>query len=695
MDIRIKTMTIENFKGIRKLTVKFNGSNILVEGENGTGKSTIFDAFTWLMFGKDHNGNDQTHFDIKTIDADTLLPIERVDHSVEAELLVDGVTKTLKRIWRENWVKPKGQTEQVMKGHSSIFMVDGVDVGTKKSYDDIISQWADESVFRLLTDPLFFIGEATPWKARRDILLSLVAGKVDKTGLHEEFKDLLKEMNGDNMDTFRKRMGAMKRENKKLLEEIEAKIAAWEESMPEDVDVAAVKAQMEALKDEKEKEMEGPRAELADIDKRILDINERNREINAKVSEIYKKIGELQIAQGELLEKGMKGTMDAKAMRDDAVRVARSKVQEYQGEVKSIEREIERLTDNIHHLRSERAEFQASLKDLGKKYEEEKVKAFTYEATTKCHACGQDLPADTIEEAYRNARQAFLAEQKEAMNKIIDKAQKIKSDIAAVDGQIDADEKKIETKQTMQSDVMASIEEWNKKYMEAQGIPVDDYAAAKEKLMRGEEYASMTEAIEKLRQEALQVGRKDDTDVNSFKVAKDSIYNAIKRIEQEYRDRENELVAKISIKDMRTTTEKLIEDGKVQAKKYLDAIAWAETMEYNALSFIRADVSAQETALNSLFHVARWKMFDYTLEGGIVEMCEVTTKAGASLTSMNDAAKIQCGMDVIRVLSEHNRTWAPIFVDNAESITQKVFDTPAQVIRLKVKEGSTLTVSTE
>ena len=51
--LKIKTITIENFRGIKPpLTMDFvkggNHSSVLIYGRNGTGKSSIVDAWEWL-----------------------------------------------------------------------------------------------------------------------------------------------------------------------------------------------------------------------------------------------------------------------------------------------------------------------------------------------------------------------------------------------------------------------------------------------------------------------------------------------------------------------------------------------------------------------------------------------------------------------------------------------------------------------
>lgn len=692
MDIRIKTLKLENFKGIKDETFEFNGENALVEGENGTGKSTIFDAFTWLLFGKDHSGNDQTAFDIKTIDPETMKPIEKLDHSVEAVLTVDGCTKTLKRIWRENWIKPKGETEQVMKGHTSIFMVDGVDMGTKKAYDSIIHEWIDEDLFKLITDPLYFIGDRTPWKTRRDVLLGLVAGKVDRTGVQQEFAELLKEMNGEAMDSFRKRIGAMKKNNRDRLQELEIKVKAYHDTLPEEEDVEALRVQMANIDEEEKRELAGPNRRIADIDAKMLDLGRQHGDVMKAMQERFDRISTLQVEQRSLVDAGLKDAQERNLARSQRLGAARLKVGGLKDAIKEFQRADASLSGRIASVKQERETLAASLKSLGQKYSIERTKTFTYEPTTVCHACGQELPADTVEEQIRFARESFQADQKRNIESIYEKSLKVKKDIEELDKRLVSYETDAMDIAEQMAHVQDRLSEANEELKAAEAVPEMDLAQMKETIQEDESYQQAEKEIARLNGE-IALMKYADTDTPALKKAKNEAYEDIKKVNEIYRQKRLSVAAQMSQQEQRESIMKLIAEGEERVKWLAGEVARLERLEGDALSYIRADVTAQEEAINRLFKVARWKMFDYTLDGGIVETCEVMTKAGASFSSMNDAAKIQCGMDCINVLGSNSHTWAPIFIDNAESITQKRFDPEAQVIRLKVKEGAELTVS--
>src|SRR5690606_18070898 len=160
---------LNNFKGIKSLLINFADDITNIFGDNATGKTTIFDAFMWLFFGKE--STDRKDFNIKnTVDTS----LNRQDHEVEASVFVDGSEIIIKRIYREKWTKKKSAEEATREGNVQEFFWDGVPVNLSE-FNKRVSGLIDEKVFKLISNPAYF--NSLNWKDRRNIIFS-VAGNV-------------------------------------------------------------------------------------------------------------------------------------------------------------------------------------------------------------------------------------------------------------------------------------------------------------------------------------------------------------------------------------------------------------------------------------------------------------------------------------------------------------------------------------
>ena len=165
--IRLKKLSLNNFKGIKSLEIEFDNDVTEILGDNGTGKTTVFDSFTWLLFGKDHN--DKTAFEIKTLDKNNRA-IPKLVHSVEATLLVDNATIKIRREYKEKWVKQKGSLEAVLTGHETLYFFDDVPI-TLTEFAERTGDLINEQLFKLITNPFYF--NNLPWATRRQILTKI------------------------------------------------------------------------------------------------------------------------------------------------------------------------------------------------------------------------------------------------------------------------------------------------------------------------------------------------------------------------------------------------------------------------------------------------------------------------------------------------------------------------------------------
>ena len=177
--MKLISLTLQNFKGIKGFILDADGQNSNVFGNNGTGKSTLFDAFTWLLFGK--NSRDEKDFGIKTLDANGNV-IPRIEHRVSAVIEHNGQKLQLTRTYKERWRKQRGAAEAVMVGNTTEYAYGPVGAATPinaSEYARVINNLIDEKIFKLITDPLYF-NERLSWQERRQLLMQICGDITDE-----------------------------------------------------------------------------------------------------------------------------------------------------------------------------------------------------------------------------------------------------------------------------------------------------------------------------------------------------------------------------------------------------------------------------------------------------------------------------------------------------------------------------------
>lgn len=683
MDIRIKSITLHNFKGLRDASFDFNGGNARIEGDNGRGKSTVFDAFVWLLFGKDHAGQDWTNFDLKPIDPATREPIHGLEHWVEAVLTVDGVDTRLRRVVLEDWVKPRGESERVLKGHKQGFLINGVDTGTKAAYDAAIAQWIDERLFKLLTNPLFFIDDRyTTWQDRRKAIVALVGGG-QLEALAEQFADLLKEMAGEPMEIFRKRITAARRENKRQFDEATASAAAYRKTLPE---VPAIDGEGEAgVLAMRDAEISEIKDKISDLDAKISSATDAAAERRKAVDEKNREILAFRVKMGNYLAEQLKAKQAQNEARNRAIIEAGNQVGRLEVSIADNKRLAEKDRQAIEDYNVTRFEDAARLKDLGDRYAKERERVFQFDGAEVCPSCGRPYPPEQVA-AEREAKAAeFVAERKAAMDKIVADGKALRETIKKTDEWIRERTASAEKHEAEVATLEIALTDARETLADAQAVPQVDMVRAEAEVRASADYLALADQERKMVAvlDGMAAGA-GDGEVKELLAERRKLEADITIVTDRYADQLRPFQDAKAVARERERIEGMIADAEKQARGFADEVARLERLEDRAAQYVKAEIDSMEESICKLFRVARWKMFSTTIDGGLQDMCEVTSPDGVPYRSMNDAQKILCGMDVIRVFSEAYGCAAPIFIDNAESITRREFDTPAQVIRLVV-----------
>lgn len=275
--IKLKSLSLVNFKGVRSFDVSFDSDVVTITGGNATGKTTLYDAYLWLLFGKDSAGRGDGNggFNVKTLDKNGK-PIYRLEHSVTGVFDVDGREIKLQRCLVEKWNKVNGTTDEVMKDETQFFIND-VRCGTKKEYQAEISEIIPEDVFRLITNPFAF--NALKPEIQKGMLMEM-AGTItneEVAVLDDSFVALLEELDGKPLVTFLKELSAKKKACKDVLAVI-----------PSNIDTAQRLCPTSENWEEIEAELESKKKLLADVDAKITDKSKASEEEYKRKAEIQK-----------------------------------------------------------------------------------------------------------------------------------------------------------------------------------------------------------------------------------------------------------------------------------------------------------------------------------------------------------------------------------------------------------------------
>lgn len=646
-NIRLTQMEVTYFKGVKSLSVNFAKTETSVFGDNATGKTTIFDAFTWALFGKDSMG--RTAFEIKTLDQDNNV-IPKVDHTVKVVLDVDGKEVVISRTLREKWVKKRGTETPVFTGHDTIYEWDGVPVqaGEFNSKRDMLI--AEES-FKIITNPLHFASK--PWKERREALLHIVGG-IDYYNVLEEATDedrrSLEELIGDenpvefDMEFTKKSIKAKITTIKKELSGIPARIDELGRMCAENEDdFDSIREQIEVLRDQVDQLNSSISNESA--------ILEQDQEIIDKHFEIKKKLGTLEVhikREHDAFEFAKLSEL-AKAERE--LRVTLGMIENHRGDIKILKQKIRDLEKQRETIREEWAAVNRWVYDIP-------------ETGGMCTTCGQEIPLD--DKKNKQLEKEWLDRKKTKLAGLAMEG-KFRTDQIDIDQQtLNEFEGGLAELETEKTELTKKIEQEKKKMEEK------DTKTLQQRFDEDEDWVSLSKRLEESEKAMSEMESRPDT--SQLETERDAVLAEIEALNKE-------LAKEQTIKASSSRIDELAD----QESKLASEVASLERFEFAIENFERLKDAVLERMVNEKFNMARFKMYEEQINGGIKPTCEILYK-GVPFNDLNNAAQINVGIDIINTICRHVETTAPIFIDNREAVT-KLTETESQVVNLVVAAG--------
>ena len=677
MRMILKSLHLENFKGIKNLDVNFSDKT-KIKGQNAAGKTTIFDAFTWLLFNKNSAGEEK--FNVRPLDKDGNR-IDNVEIKVVAVLDVDGKEVELSKVQKQNWVKKRGTDTVALQGNVNSFEIDGYPK-SEADFKDYVSGLAQsEEMFKMLTNPQYF--SSLKWKDQRDILMKLVSetSDVELAKTDGKYAPLINELEkAPSTDDIRAKFSKALSGWKKKQAEIPVRIDEAEKSKI-DVDVAE--------------------QELAKVD------------LVRRIAECGKKMENAGSALGDLRSKEMQLQFDMSGMEQTMNRELSNKRSIMDAELRDCKNELEHFAVTISLKEKQISDNEKTITDadaerkkLGEQYNSEKAKVFDEtpylfdeskwifdESTTVCSLCGQKLPADKIEQLKADFEERKTKAKADAKRKLSDSKSDFitqkESNLEEIKAYGFAKKNLIEELTKKNADLQMEIDSLKK---QEQGtftnkeelckllseIPEEaDYSQNEEYVKLKAEHDKILADIAKLESEGA------DKVVTDLKAEKADLQSQLDEVNKVITQAANNVAIDDRIETLRD-----------EQKEIGQKVADQEQMLYLLEEFIRFKLDKISESINSHFKTVNFKLFEMQLNGGMKDCCECTVN-GVPYSTLNSGHRIVAGLDIIRSLSELYGVSVPIFVDNAESLNEfNVPDMDTQLILLSVSADKQLKVDT-
>lgn len=637
MNIRLKDVLIKNFKGVKESHYNFDADVVTVSGRNASGKTTIFDAFTWLLFGRDSLGN--AKFEARPLDKDGK-PIDNIEISVTCTLDINGKETVISKTQKQNWVLKRGSQERKFEGNVNIYEVDGYP-RKEKEFKEFIASIIDEESFKMLTSTTHFVN--LPWKEQRKVIMKLSNNVSDYDFAKSKgFVELAEEINKapaieDIRNKYQKSITGLKKKQIEIpvrIDEIQSRLV--------DVDVNELKdKQNEVIK-------------YIDDHKKSIEL------INKEFNDLSALLINLKFEESEIIKSANKENVDKKTKILKEISEKSKMISSCEIAYADVSRNIANCLKTIEQLKKDK-------EAVGIYWKNCKSLKFD-ENTAICPHCEQKLPKNRI----KLLSEKFEKDKMDKISKAESKGFAIRDEISELENKITEFEKASREISAKKKSLLKEIEELENLSKEIKDAD----------LSANEEYIN-------LRQKSKEI----ETQIQEFDLnGKIEVHeNAVKELENSMYEFKDKMRDALMNEEIKSRVDELNNELKYVSQKIL----CSEKMIYQLEEFTKMKLEEISDGINSKFDNVSWKLFDRQINGGIKECCECTVN-GVPYSSMNNGARVVAGLEIIRVLQKlFGGLYFPVFVDNAESVNS--FNIPkmdCQLIKLKVTDDEELKIFT-
>lgn len=635
--LKIKKISIENFAGLKNQVFEFNGNDARVYGANGTGKTTTATALQWLLFDKGLDGSTKS-FNPVPLDENNKEEYELIP-TVEVELDENGKTLKIRKESHPKYTTNKTTNRKEYSRSRTKKQYINDESLKVKDFQSRISELISEDVFKLITNPAAF--NQLHWKEQRTILFE-IADDIDTETIiktNEDFEAIHQILGDHDIETKQKILKDKISQIEKDIKDIPIRINQTESN----------KQEVPKYDEERYEEV---KQEIERLGKERIDVQNGKAEIDLR--------NQLADKQAEL--KRLEDNHEAN--NENRITSLNNEFNVEEGTVSNLKTQIKNNKQQIDYENNRRKTLLDKHKEIQSQIEEVKNRQFEYKDDGVCSCCGQPLPTDQVEQAKEKALKQFNKNKSQEIEELNNSKERVVNDGKQIKPTIE----KLESQNNSLQIRVNEAEEKSQRILNK----INQLKASSVSVTQTEEYKSVLNDINEIN--------------NKRKDIKATINDQLVNIDNQITELTQEKVQFENVKAIESSNKHLddaIRELRMQEDNLLDEKEEHVHQNQVLKAFVTTRVKMLTENVNNKFNIAEFKLFNQLVNGELEETC-VTTVDGVEYSGgLNNAARINVGLDIINTLSQHYKITAPIFIDNAESITD-IIPTEAQQIQLIV-----------
>lgn len=648
MKVEVKKIYLENYKKFPSKSVDLF-SRTEISGRNREGKSTLKDAYLDVLTGKMENGTEPTSIRRK----ENGLEVPKVDVVRELTLAIDGKEKVIRKITKQKWRKPRGQSEEVFDGNETSYEIDGFPAKSK-DYTEFIQSIAEPSTLLMCSNPKPFLNTLQKSTAESRKVLEKMSGFdiaqfMEENPQYAHVEEITKGHSvEDTLKKLRKELNAQK----KKVDAKNTEIAYETNRTVEAEDTSSLESKKQELNADLSK-LEEQEQILEDSAKGYDSLSYEIRGLKSSRDGLVSKANEWLRARQKFISDTVSELMLKKSEKESSIRIIGMELGNHIREAQQAKADLDRARQDYPRIK------EMELDDS----ELKAIEAETFnDSDTICSTCGQELPEEQISElrasfeekkkarieAQLKIKESFESEKQEKLKYVCDLGNTSAAKLKKTNEEINKLQSEISEAQDEVAELTKQIEEEQSKFTE---LPesVD--------MTNDEEYLAVTARIAELEEKLKSFddvpGKKQELRMQISNVMKQiSNVDADIKIAQAAVTEKEKRVAELN--------EELKSLGQVQAdiEKNIDTV----------LNFSIQKNKALAEKINPYFKHFQFSFLDHTIDGNPVETCKMICNGVNYFDGLNYSDKILCDIDLLRGLQALNDLNLPIFVDNSESV---------------------------